>query len=504
MFRVVDEHRAMPLHLQASTRQIEQQRQSVLPPHTLMQRAGAALARLALAAAPHARHIWIATGPGNNGGDGLEAAALLQAPGRDIHVTLAANPQDLPEDARRSLGRALAAGVRLVNASDSAAPPERVDLAVDALLGIGGGARRPEGALADLIDQLNALPCPVLAVDLPSGLHGDTGQAFDGGVVQASHTLSLLTLKPGLYTGLGRDCAGDIWLDTLGNEPTMEPADAWLHGREPGPLVRRRHAQHKGSFGDVGVVGGARGMTGAARLAARAAHAAGAGRVYVSLLDPQAAAQEDFLRPELMYRGIGADSAKSLFQATVVCGCGGGDDIRRFLPGLLSSTRRLVVDADALNAIATDPQLMQLLQRRSGQGRDTILTPHPLEAARLLGCQTAEVQADRLHAARLLAAQTRCVVVLKGSGSVICAPQQLARINSTGNAALASAGTGDVLAGWIGGLWAQPFGVTASALDVATWAVAQHGAAAEPNNDGGPLRASDLIERLHQHRQGPR
>jgi len=183
---------------------------------------------------------------------------------------------------------------------------------------------------------------------------------------------------------------------------------------------------------------------------------------------------------------------------TVVCGCGGGDAVRATLPKLLSVAVRLVLDADALNAIGADPSLLALAAARERRGHATIMTPHPLEAARLLGATAASVQADRLGAAHALAARLRSVIVLKGSGTVVCAPDGTTRVNATGNASLASAGTGDVLAGWIGGHWAS---LGTSAFDIATRAVIEHGAAADPERPGA-LRAGDLVERLHRRERG--
>ena len=187
----------------------------------------------------------------------------------------------------------------------------------------------------------------------------------------------------------------------------------------------------------------------------------------------------------------GAAAAVEL--STVVCGCGGGDAVRAALPRLVGLASRLVLDADALNAVAVDTALRTVLAARASRDRATILTPHPLEAARLLGTTTQAVQADRLGAAIALAERYRATVVLKGSGSVIATPGEAPRISATGNASLATAGTGDVLAGWIGGRW-RP-GTTA--FDAATLAVVEHGAAAEPAQ-AGALRAADLIERLYR------
>ena len=487
------------LHSVAQTRAFEQAALAQQPRPPLMERAGEALARLAIALAPHAQRIWIAAGPGNNGGDGLEAALHLLRSGRQVDVTLHAAPNP-PPDAQAALQRAQAAGVSIrVGASAPQLVLDTNDLAIDALLGI-GASRAPDGAIAQTIRELNASCCAVLAADVPSGLDADTGTALGAACVDARHTLTFLTLKPGLFTASGRDHAGRVWLDVLGTDIAAlagtNAAHAWLRSlgaRLPTPV--RRHAQHKGSFGDVAIVGGSAGMVGAALLAARAAHAAGAGRVYVELLDASAAGALDPLRPELMFRSDWSSHPDALANSTIVCGCGGGAAVRSKLPRILSRAGRLVLDADALNAIAADSGLATLLRARSAHS--TVLTPHPLEAARLLGVATAGVQADRLRAARELADRYAAIVVLKGSGSVIAAPRELPSINASGNASLASPGTGDVLAGWIGGLWSQG---AAEPLETVLRAVAEHGAAAEPAR-AGALRAGDLIERLHASRR---
>ena len=345
------------------------------------------------------------------------------------------------------------------------------DLVIDALLGI-GGHRAPDGAIAQAVRAMRSLNCPTLAIDVPTGLDADTGRPLGVDAVHATHTLSLLTLKPGLFTGAGRDHAGTVWLDDLGVDTFAELPTAWLAGLDRhAARVSRDHASHKGSYADLVVLGGAPGMTGAALLAARAASAAGAGRVFVDLLDGGSIGH-DPLRPELMFR-LGWLAANRSGLATVVCGCGGGDAVREVLPLAIARAARLVLDADALNAIARDPALLAQLQARATRGVGTVLTPHPLEAARLLGCTAAEVQADRLAAAARLAEHTRAVVVLKGSGSIVCATGRTPIVNPTGNASLATAGTGDVLAGWLGGSWLH------DAFDAAAAAVLLHGLAAD-------------------------
>lgn len=468
--------RPWPLHDAAATRRIEQLAASALPPHTLMQRAGLAVARLALAVAPHARTIWIACGPGNNGGDGFEAALHLKQWGKEPVVTWTGSEERAPADARASLQRARDAGVAFADG-----PPVRWNLAIDALLGI-GSTRAPDGEMLRQVEALNSGAAPVLAVDVPSGLGADFG---DGQVVvRAHHTLSLVTLKPGLFTAVGRDVAGQAWFDALGIAATGEPPRATLSG--PPAAAARLHASHKGTYGDVAVIGGAPGMAGAALLAARAALHHGAGRVFLGLLD-EGALRLDPQQPDLMVRPW---ETLDLRDSAVACGCGGGEAVRKALPRALQA-RCLVLDADALNTIAGNPQLQSLLQARGRRGEPTVLTPHPLEAARLLGHTAARIQARRLTAASDLADHFGCVVVLKGSGTVVAAPDGDRFINPTGNARLAIAGTGDVLAGMV----AARMAAGESALDAARGAVYLHGLAADQWPADIPLTASALATR---------
>ncbi len=464
-----------------------------------MQRAGLSVARLALAIAPHAQRFWVAAGPGNNGGDGLEAAMQLRRAGKDVQVSLAADASQLPVDAAASFRRAADAGVAIGEATSA---PDDVDLAIDALLGL-GATREPEGAVALLLRALNATACERLSVDLPSGLSSDSGAPLGQTVVRATHSLALLTLKPGLFTALGREFSGALWFDDLGcaNEAAAVPPRAQLGDADSARHLRRArgHAGHKGGYGDVVVVGGAPGMSGALALAARAALAGGAGRVFACALDPSLPAH-DANAPELMWRpALWRDDPRHWQDATVVCGCGGGEAVREALPLLLSRSARLVLDADALNAIAADSALQSLLTARASRNRPTVLTPHPLEAARLLALPTADkVQGNRLAAAQSLAQRFSCTVLLKGSGSVIAAPRRTPVINPTGNARLAGAGTGDVLAGWLAGLWSASAatGVVADAFVAARCAAYLHGATAQRGDLSAPLTASALLAAL--------
>ena len=516
-----------PLVNALQSRQIEQALAARLPPHTLMQRAGLAVAKLAIAIAPHAKTIWVACGPGNNGGDGLEAAMHLynwaQLNGslhhsKTIVVTWFGDEASCPADALASLQRARSAGVHFADQ-----PPEHCDLAIDALLGLGGGHKPLSGKMVQHLQHMIAHAGSILCVDLPSGLDADTGRYaektsdyFNGNdnainkiapqaiytpdVGQNDHVfcLSLLTLKPGLFTAQGKDAAGQVWFDDLGaseHDCTLH-ASAWVLGADRFNRSQRAHDSHKGSFGDVAIVGGAEGMTGAALLSARASLHAGAGRVLVALLDG-GSMRVDPAQPELMLRTVPAIlDIKVLRETTVVCGCGGGDAVRQVLPAVLSHAPRLVLDADALNAIAQDTSLQTLLQSRAQRKGlntpyfQTILTPHPLEAARLLDCSADHIQSNRLHAAQQLASRFACTVVLKGSGSIIAAPDEVPCINCTGNAKLASAGTGDVLAGMVAALLAQ--GVTA--FQSACTATYLHGRVADDWPVDQALTASEMVK----------
>lgn len=484
-----------PLHGAAASRRVERRALDAAVPGALMARAGLAVARLALAlGAPLARvQVW--AGPGNNGGDALVAARALHQCGIEVDARLVGDPSRLPPDAAQALRDAQAAGLRFSQSLQPGSHAAAPTLVLDGLLGL-GASRAPEGALADAIACVNTAAAGgarVLAIDLPSGLSADHGCVLGAAAVRAHASLSLLTLKPGLFTHEGRDLAGECWLDTLGVDADMP--DAWLGG--PAPRHPRRHASHKGRHGDVLVVGGADGMAGAAWLAARAALASGAGRVYLDTLDTRAAVL-DAARPELMLRSDTCGTRPGLVDlCTVVAGCGGGSSIRATLPAVLARAPRLVLDADALNAVADDPALRRALAMRAARGRATLLTPHPLEAARMLGLDTAAVQSDRLAAASRLAADCGAAVLLKGSGSVVVAPGAAPCINPTGNASLATAGSGDVLAGWAAGSWAQQ--TEATGAQVAAWAAWEHGRAADswqPAERGGPLPASDLIGRM--------
>ena len=507
----------LPLHGLSRSRWLEQSAAAVLPPQALMTRAAEAIVRLGRAWQPQARRIWLACGPGNNGGDGAWAALLwlqhLQATGGgQVWVSQLGEAANAPADAQAAWRQALAAGVQLCST-----PPAGMDLQVDALFGL--GLNTPlTGMAATWQEALLQSNTPTLCVDLPSGLDGEHGRWLgpcDGTPRGPRLTLSLLTLKPGLFTGQGRAVAGDIWWDDLGVPSADAQADAWLHAPAPRPSRQLGHGHHKGSHGSVVVLGGqtlaasGHAMTGAALLAARAALLAGAGRVTVGLLG-EGGPMLDPGAPELMFRTPAhLLDATVLRESVVVAGCGAGDAIRPLLPSLLSQAPCLVLDADALNSIAQDTaRHSAALQGRSHRGWLTVLTPHPLEAARLLGCTVAQVQNDRRSAAMDLARQMGCCVVLKGSGTVVAGPHGAApSINLTGNDLLGSAGTGDVLAGWLGaGLCGWPGPAQSGPMVQTDWAQAlarvanvvwAHGRVADrwPSTQG--LSASGLAASAH-------
>ena len=456
-----------PIYSVAEIREIERTAGAALAPGTLMQRAGQAAAAAALELL-RGHSVLVLAGPGNNGGDALEAGANLAQAGIDVSILHLKGSGAAAPETMRAFERARDSDARFIDALPDG---QEWGLVLDGLFGI-GLARPLSGAARALALAVNQLDCPVLALDVPSGLDADTGAVIgpDGVALRASCTITFIGDKPGLHTRDGRDMAGEVLVAELGIDARLLPA-AMSCLNEPelfcAQLKPRRHNSHKGSFGDVAIVGGAAGMAGAAVLAARGALFCGAGRVFVAAVDPGPAF--DSVQPEIMFRdAAGFDGSHS----TLVLGPGMGNAAARLLGKALDGPSPLVLDADALNLIAASANLQGRLAARSAAA---ILTPHPLEAARLLGVTAGVVQGDRLAAARELAARFGKIVVLKGSGSVIAEPGGMAVINTTGNPGLATGGTGDVLAGVCGALLAQGW----PAREAALGAVWMHGAAAD-------------------------
>lgn len=489
----------LPLFSTALIRQIEANAMSQISPHetSLMQRAGYALYRLTQATYPHIQNIWIIAGKGNNGGDAIVAASWLQRAGKHVHLSWLGDTERMSIDTQYAVEQAQAEGVAV---HQNVFPPQKAELIIDGILGIGLDAKKtlpPE--IESLIKTVNQHPAPVIAVDIPSGLEADTGNIRTQ-CIKADCTLTFLTLKPGLFTSQGRAYCGEIWMDNLDITPPSFGAPSYLFIPQVKHLIHRKHNTHKGSFGDVCVIGGATGMVGAALLASRTALAAGAGRVYTSLLptqDNRVPIQLDINAPELMFRPW---AKLPLKESTIACGCGGGPAIAHVLNQLLKSCPALVLDADALNVLAENPALQKFLRARKQAGMTSIITPHPLEAARLLNLHTLEIQADRIHCAQVIAERFQCTCVLKGSGTIIATPGQTTYINSSGNAALATAGTGDVLTGWIAGR-ISPFmrqqNVSLNIHELVAHAVWEHGHAADrwlEAGHQGPLLASVLTQ----------
>lgn len=447
----------------AALRELEACHASVEPP--LMERAGQAAAAWALDLLGEQRGpVLVLAGPGNNGGDGFVLARELAAQGVPVLVACHARAEQFPPDARMARQRWLDAGGQIV--ADFIGT--QWTLAVDALFGI-GLTRVLEGVHAEWIRRLNALSCPVLALDIPSGLDADTG-GVSGPCVHATHTASFMALKPGLLTLDGPDHCGEIRLFDLDLPAPAKPGRVLAPALFTQWLQPRLHNVHKGSFGSVGVIGGAAGMQGAALLAARAALHLGAGKVYLGLLDLHAAGV-DLQQPELMLRNPGD---LHLLASVLVLGPGLGrnEAALAHLRRALGFAGELLLDADALNLLGEEPALHELLRQRD---KPAVLTPHPAEAARLLRSTVAAVQADRLTACRELAQRFRCVVILKGCGSVLAAPDGHWFINTSGHGGMAAGGMGDVLSGLIAALLAQGW----PALQAAGAACHLHGAAAD-------------------------
>ncbi len=464
-----------------------------LPGEVLMERAGRAAAALVRSRYPLAQRVAVVCGTGNNGGDGYVLARVLAEARREVYVYA-------PDQALPSRGEAAAACAAWQEAGGqmsifSGELPE-VDLVVDALFGI-GLTRPPQGVHAQLIDAMNAQSAPVLALDVPSGLDADTG-ATPGVAVSAQTTLTFIGLKQGLLSGRAPALVGELRVDELELPKVLfacVPAAARVLKAEQlaAWLPPRARDAHKGNFGHVLVVGGDDGYGGAVRLAAEAAARVGAGLVSVAT---RAAHVNPILsaRPELMVRGVaGPGDLEALLDkaSVVVVGPGLGQSAwsQTLLAAVTERGLPVVMDADALNLLAQAACVLP---------EQVVITPHPGEAARLLDVAIAEIQADRFAAAQRLAEFFQATVVLKGAGTVVCdGPQNLA-ICPLATPALATGGSGDVLAGCIGGLIAQGLGA-ANAARAGVLMHALAGIAAAANGGERGTLAGDLLPYLRRH-----
>ena len=480
-----------PLYTVAELRAIEQSAQRGLPAGALMARAGAAAAaRINARQSTKPLSICVVTGPGNNGGDGYVTASELRNARHDVFCLQVAEP--VTDDARNACAAWRTAGG--VTRTDFPAA-QRFDVIVDALLGI-GQTRPLQGTVLAAAQWINAQRAHVVAIDVPSGLDADRG-SWVGGVegIRAAETITFIGDKPGLHTGDGIDAAGFVTVDRLGVETPSTRMAVTDPSDFPQLVAPRRRNTHKGDYGNALIVGGNTGMVGAALLAARAALRIGAGRVYVDCIGAPEF-RVDPLQPELMFRPYA--SIANLQSVVIGCGLGTDDSARRALQWALDSDASLVIDADALNLLSLGPALGECLAAR---GPITVLTPHPLEAARLMETSADDTQVDRIASARELAARYRSIVMLKGAGTVIAGTDGRCALNPTGGPALATAGTGDVLAGLLGGLLAQGFDPRQASL-AAAWL---HGRSVDDCGDVGLVagdiapRAAKVLAELRRH-----
>ncbi|MFZ2754112.1 MAG: NAD(P)H-hydrate dehydratase [Lysobacteraceae bacterium] len=458
----------------------------------LMARAGLAAWRLLLDRWPQAQRIGVVCGPGNNGGDGYVLAELARSSGRHVFV-LRLGDDVKAGAARRAADAYLQAGGEAATFLDDDGLPQ-ADVWVDALFGI--GLHRPlEGGAADLVAALNHQASPVLALDVPSGVDADSGH-HHGLAIQAVVTLSFIAGKPGLYTGAGRAVAGEVVIDSLGLADhvfdDLEPA-ARIARPDALPLWLKPRARnaHKGSFGTVLCIGGDHGFGGAVALCAEAAHRVGAGMVgaatraeHVPVLLARC--------PETMARAVesAAQLKPLLDRCTVIAigpGLGRGEWGEALLEAAIAQDVPMVIDADALNLLSNSPKTLEM----------AVLTPHPGEAARLLRTSVAQIEQDRIASAKRLADEYGCVVVCKGAGTVVAAPDEIPVIVDAGNPGMATGGMGDVLTGVIAALIAQGCANFDAAICGALLHAAAGDAAAHDDGERG-LLPSDLFPHLRR------
>jgi len=462
-----------------------------IPGAELMARAGRAACDLLLQIWPTPARVTVICGRGNNAGDGYVVARLAAERGIHVDVLEVDDSKSLRGDAEQARVRLLEAGVTPAPVRD--ARLQDTDVIVDGIFGT--GLDRPvEGKWRDAIDLINDSTAPVLALDIPSGIHADSGRVM-GAAIRAAACVSFIGLKRGLFTAQGPDLAGEVHFHNLGVPKALYArvaADAFLDSFRSfaGLLGPRPRDAHKGHFGHVVVVGGEQGFAGAARLAAEAALRCGAG--LVSVATPKAHAHViNAGRYEIMARGVDdADALRPLCdQASVIVvgpGLGRGDWGRGMLDAVLQARKPAVLDADALNLLAE--------QENAPLPIGSVLTPHPGEAGRLLGTDAASVESDRFAALVALTEKYRCVCVLKGAGTLTRAPGEAVHVCAHGNPGMASGGMGDVLSGVVGALLAQGLDPE-SAARAGVCLHARAGDEAAQSGERGTL-ASDLMPHL--------
>ena len=480
----------------AEIREIEQLAAKSPRSPGLMEKAGLVAAEVARdELLKHDRvNVLVLAGPGNNGGDAFVVARYLRAWWFKVTLVFAGERAGQPADAKSAMESWLAAGGEIY---PEIPPDKKWDAVVDGLFGIGldrRDGRDLAGAYLDLVNQINCMNLPVLAIDIPSGLGSDTGN-IRGAAIKAAITVTFIGLKQGLLTNHGPDYCGKIFLRNLDlDAASLKQPHAWMmnltRAKELAPPARPANS-HKGMFGSIGIVGGSDGMIGAALLAGIAALKLGAGRVYLGLIAANAPGV-DTAQPELMLRPIEDIFKLGHLDCLIVGpGLGTSPDAKFWLLRALKSPLPLVLDADALNLIGDNSAVSAALRERTAS---SILTPHPAEAARLLGRDVASIQKDRPEAARQLSARFNSWVVLKGAGSICAMPDHRLYFNPSGNPGLSSAGTGDILSGITGALLAQGM-APENALVLAVYL---HGAAADSllRPLGGPvgMTASEIVD----------
>jgi ADP-dependent NAD(P)H-hydrate dehydratase / NAD(P)H-hydrate epimerase len=315
-----------------------------------------------------------------------------------------------------------------------------------------------------------------LSLDVPSVLDSDTGEAASGGrAVRATHTIAFIGAKPGNFTGHGRDLTGRLYVADLDIKAPAKPSILLNAPSLFGPhFPARDYATNKGTFGTLAVIGGDTGMCGAPILAARMALYGGAGKVNVAFIG-EGAPPYDPPHPELMLHHVDGFSLEKMDAMSIGCGMGQGERAKKVLSDVLALDVPKLIDADALNLLSSEDSLGRRVADCGAKGDLCVLTPHPLEAARLLATEVSTVQRDRVASARRLAARYNAVALLKGTGTIVASPDGRVVINPTGNAGLATGGTGDVLGGLIGAFLAQRLPPYEAALA----GVYLHGLAAE-------------------------
>ncbi|MGB8326988.1 MAG: NAD(P)H-hydrate dehydratase [Steroidobacteraceae bacterium] len=467
-----------------------------IPGYTLMTRAGEAAFRILRGRWPTATRIAVVCGGGNNGGDGYVMARIARAAGLAARVLAVVPRRSLDGDAQRACDDFVASHGALE--AFAAGAFGDAELIVDALLGTGARAPLRDDALA-AIRAINGAGRPILALDLPSGLDGDSGLPL-AEAVRADATVTFVGLKSGLFLGDGPRYAGTIYCDELGIAAPARPEFAprlerILESEIAMALPRRARAAHKGTFGRVLIVGGGPGMPGAVRLAGDAALRVGAGLVVIATA-PEHLTAVVAQRPELICRAVTeARQLEALIADSDVIAVGPGlgrsDWARSMLALILAAAKPIVLDADALNLLAAHPL------RRD----DWILTPHPGEAARLLGLTVGAVQADRLAALQALCGRYGGVTVLKGAGTLVGRAGETPGFCERGNPGMASAGMGDVLTGAIVGVLAQ----CADQRVAARVGVLAHALAGDAAARGGErgLLASDVAKELRNQVNWP-